>query len=106
MNEEDIPTISDIESLLVHESKRTIDLLYNLEEVFPGFSEKTIEPEFIESLSSFMTKMFYHGANSIEGSLPFSTETSVPRMNLRSLFVANNITTFRQHADEKLSILL
>lgn len=101
MNEEDIPTISDIESLLVHESKRTIDLLYNLEEVFPGFSEKTIEPEFIESLSSFMTKMFYHGANSIEGSLPFSTETSVPRMNLRSLFVANNITTFRQHADEK-----
>ncbi|KAL3236615.1 Kre5p [Nakaseomyces bracarensis] len=103
-NDDYVPETSDIDAYLSQESKRTLDLVYILEEMFTGFSSEAIDPVFMESISSYMTKLFYHSSDPSEGSLYYSTETSLARMDLGNLDKVNGITMFKLHEKEDFPI--
>lgn len=95
-----IPETSDIEAFLTQESKRTLDLIYVMENVFNSFSSQKIDPSFMEAMSSYMTKLYYQASDSSEGPLFYSTETSLPRMDLGNLRNPNDLTMFSLFEDE------
>ncbi|CAL9736993.1 killer toxin-resistance protein 5 [Monosporozyma servazzii] len=98
-NDDEIPSTTQYESIIKREAKRVLDTVFTLENVFPGFSETDIDPDFIEMVSALLTKLFYHGSQFNNDGFEFTTETVLSRFSIDEYLKTNEFTIFEN--DEK-----
>lgn len=101
LEENEIPTKAELEGLLKREAKRTLDTVFALEAILPGFSEERIDPDFIEMLSSTLTKLFYDGNNLYNNGMEYTTETSLSRLALDDFLEFDTFTSFQSSKEPK-----
>lgn len=82
MDEYEVPSADVLEQLYRREAQRTLDLILALEEKYPNFSTKKINPDLIEDMSALLTKLYYHGSTIYENGIEYTTEGSFPRLDL------------------------
>ncbi|CDF90600.1 ZYBA0S07-04808g1_1 [Zygosaccharomyces bailii CLIB 213] len=92
---DEIPQTKLFEATIKREAQRTLDTLEALEISYPGFSEKKIDSELVESISAILTKMFYQGTDIYHNGPDYSTETSLSRIDLTKILEINNFTIFQ-----------
>lgn len=93
-NEDETPSTSQYESIIKREAKRILDTIFSLENIFPGFSETKIDPNFIEMVSALLTKQFYHGTQLTNNGFEFTTETALSRFSIDEYLKNNEFTIF------------
>lgn len=104
-DENETPTTTEFESIIKREAKRTLDSVLALENIYPGFSETVLDPNFIEMISALLSKLVYHGAQYNNDGFEFTTETVLLRFNIEHYLHSNGFTIFDdsdQNSVEKL----
>ncbi|KAK5960287.1 Kre5p PWA37_002357 [Arxiozyma heterogenica] len=90
----EILTTTEFESIIKRESKRTLDTIFALENIFPGFSETALDPDFVEMISALLSKLVYHGSQYNNDGFDFTTETVLLRFNIEHYLHSNGFTIF------------
>ncbi|AET39847.1 Kre5p Ecym_5056 [Eremothecium cymbalariae DBVPG len=85
-NSSDVLTNTQWHAILQRESRRTIDVMNILNGVIPTMVNEKVDPDFIEQLSSYATYLFYVGANIFNNGVDFTSEATLPRMNVLDFF--------------------
>lgn len=98
--ENEIPQIRLFEVTIKREAQRTIDVLEALETMFPGFTNSKIDPEFIETISATLAKMFYQGTELYGNGPAFTTESSLSRFDMTGILPINNFTIFESDSNQ------
>lgn len=98
---DEIPWKTQFDAIIMREGKRTLDTMFSLENVFPSSFNDYIDPDFVEMVSSILTKLFYHGAQYYGDGLQYTTETTISRTQMDELFQVNNVTTFKMDNDNE-----
>lgn len=101
---DEILSTAQYESIIKREAKRILDAVFTLENVFPGFSEAEIDPDFIEMASALLTKLFYHGGQFTNDGFEYTTETVLSRFSIDEYLKSNEFTIFDN--DEKRQALV
>lgn len=91
----EIPSKKHFEGIIKREAKRSLDAMYALEAIYPSFSENKIDPDFIETVSATLTKMFYQGAQLYDNGVNYTPEGSLSRIDLAQFLKTDNFTVFR-----------
>ncbi|KAH3902866.1 uncharacterized protein SCODWIG_00664 [Saccharomycodes ludwigii] len=93
---DEIPSSQTIKNLLKRESKRTLNVIIALEQIVPNYSENLIEPDFVEQLSSILTKSFFDDYLNQNG-IYFTSESSLPRLALSKILgFKNKLMSFEE----------
>lgn len=100
LDEDEIFTTKQAESLIKREATRTLDVLQALDIVCPSTLEERIDPDHIEMISSILTKLFYHGAQLYNNGIDYTPESFLPRISIN--LEGNNHTVFQSSDVEKL----
>ncbi|GAV53684.1 hypothetical protein ZYGR_0AK01860 [Zygosaccharomyces rouxii] len=98
--ENEIPQIKLFETTIKREAQRTIDALEALETILPGITSNKIDPEFIETTSAVLTKMFYQGTELYGNGPVFTTESTLSRFDMTEILLVNNFTIFESISNE------
>ncbi|CAI4036615.1 hypothetical protein SMKI_15G4660 [Saccharomyces mikatae IFO 1815] len=106
LDENEVPETKHFEAIIKREATRTIDSVFALDLLFPGFSEERIDPDLIEMISSTLTKLFYQGTRIYGNGIDYTTEGSLPRMDLSHFFEPNNLTMFEDGKSTSIDLLL
>ena len=99
--ENEIPNKRQFDALIQREAVRTLNSIAALESVYPSFSTSPISSDFVESFSSILTRLYYHGDQIYNDGIKFTTETILPRVSISSLLKPNDFTIFGSNYNEK-----
>lgn len=106
LDPKEVPETKHFEAIIKREAIRTIDSVFALDLLFPGFSQERMDPDFIEMTSSILTKLFYQSTNIYGNGIDYTTESSLPRMDLNQFFEPNNLTIFDDGKSAPIDLLL
>ncbi|QHS76413.1 Kre5p [Saccharomyces paradoxus] len=106
LDQNEVPETKHFEAIIKREAVRTIDSVFALDLLFPGFSQERIDPDLIEMISSILTKLFYQGTHIYGNGIDYTTESSLPRMDLNQFFEPNNLTMFEDGKSAPIDLLL
>ena len=106
LDPKEVPETKHFEAIIKREAVRTIDSVFSLDLLFPGFSQERMDPDFIEMTSSILTKLFYQSTNIYGNGIDYTTESSLPRMDLNQFFEPNNLTIFDDGKSSPIYLLL
>lgn len=99
LDSDEVPTKDQFEAIIKREAQRTLDTMRSLEQLFPDFAAGSMDPDFIETLSSTLSKLFYHGADIYNNGIDYTAEGTLPRMSLP--LKHNGFTVFQSHDTPK-----
>ncbi|EJS41522.1 kre5p [Saccharomyces arboricola H-6] len=106
LDQKEVPEVKHFEAILKREAIRTIDSVFSLDLFFHDFSQKRIDPDFIEMISSTLTRLFYQSTHIYGNGIEYTTESSLPRMDLSQFFEPNNLTMFEDGKSAPIDLLL
>lgn len=106
LDQNEVPETKHFEAIIKREALRTIDSVFALDLLFPGFSQEIINPDLIEMISSILTRLFYEGTHIYNNGIDYTTESSLPRMDLSEFFRPNNLTMFEDGKSASIDLLL
>lgn len=92
--EDELTTTREFSDLIQREAIRTLDSISSLEKVFSSFSDSPISADSIETVSSILTKMYYHSTQLNDHGIEYTTETVLPRIDLSQILKENDFTIF------------
>lgn len=87
-------SVREFSDLIQKEATRTLDSISSLERVFSSFSDSPISADSIETVSSVLTKMYYHSTQLNDHGIEYTTETVLPRLELSQILKENDFTIF------------
>ncbi|GMM59094.1 hypothetical protein DAKH74_057110 [Maudiozyma humilis] len=99
--EDEVPTKRQFDAIVQREAIRTLNSIAALEDVYPSFSSSPMSPDFVESQSSILTRLYYHGDQIYHDGIKFTTETVLPRVSLASVLKENDFTIFGSNHNNK-----
>lgn len=107
-DDNEILNTKQYKAILLRESIRTLDSIRALESILPKSSEEKIDPNFIESITSTLTKLFYQGSDIFETGTEFNAETRLSRLDFSQLLNKRYPIIFKEvsHNDKLIDILL
>lgn len=97
----EVPSRKMIDGIIKREAKRTLDVIYSMESLYPSFSDKKVDSDFIEMLAAALTKMFYQGTQIYQNGPEYTPEATISRMDFSGLFAINNYTSFQSCTEER-----
>ncbi|CAI4052341.1 Kre5p SKDI_15G4720 [Saccharomyces kudriavzevii IFO 1802] len=106
LDQKEVPETKHFEAIVKREAIRTIDSVFALDLLFRDFSQERIDPDFIEMTSSILTKLFYQSTHIYGNGIEYTTESSLPRMDLNQFFEPNNLTMFEDARSAPIDLLL
>lgn len=95
LESEEVPTRHEFEAIIKREAQRTLDTMQALEHVLPDMTKGSIDPDFIETVSSILSKLFFHGTDIYNNGIDYTAEGTLSRVNLQ--LKHNDFTVFRSH---------
>lgn len=82
--DDDLYSVELWHNILVHHSSRTLDVLKTLHHI-GALDENIMNPSAIEELTAAVIKYVHHGYLVLNNGIPYTTESSMPRVSLSEL---------------------
>ncbi|QLQ81697.1 hypothetical protein HG537_0F04580 [Torulaspora globosa] len=95
LESDEVPTRHQFEAIIKREAQRTLDTMQALEQVLPDIIKRSIDPNFIEMISSILSKLFFHGTDIYNNGIDYTAEGILSRVNLPLKY--NDFTVFQSH---------
>ncbi|QLL34087.1 hypothetical protein HG536_0F04130 [Torulaspora globosa] len=93
LESDEVPTKHHFEAIIKREAQRTLDTMQALEQVLPDITKRSIDPDFIEMVSSILSKLFFHGTDIYNNGIDRTAEGTLSRVNLQ--LKLNDLTVFQ-----------
>ncbi|CCH58251.1 hypothetical protein TBLA_0A04570 [Henningerozyma blattae CBS 6284] len=108
LNKNEIISSIQFKSLVMREARRTLDCIKALDTIIPDYSEQRVDADFIESITSILSKLFYQGTDYFHNGIEFTAETQLSRVDFSGLLSKKIITNLndKSKSDELIDLLL